>query len=224
LRIRFADALLSLRLQAWALRPGHAVTGVNGIPLIRKFAALGIILAPVPAHAQHISADRPGIGSDPEVVPQYTLQGEVGTDAQDVRLGVLPGFELDHDNTSWSAKLALLDGARLKASLKLSYDRDLKTVVEVPANYTFTPWFNLGADISWSRNSQTYAAEFNFTPTDRLTITPTVYYDTRIRGAVFAAWIPKGHDNLQFDIGYDQHRYSAGISVAFNLAALIKKH
>jgi len=190
----------------------------------RKFAALGIMLAPASAYAQHITADRPGIGSDPEVVPQYTLQGEVGTDTQAGRIGLLPGLELDRDNTSWGAKLALIDGARLKASLKLSYDRDLKTVVEVPANYTFNTWFNLGADVSWSHNSQTFAGEFNFTPTSRLTITPTVYYDTRIRGALFAAWIPKGHDNLQFDVGYDQNRYSAGISVAFNLAALIRKH
>jgi hypothetical protein len=175
------------------------------------------------AHAQQITADRPGIGSDPEVVPQFTLQPELGTDSQEVRLGLLPGFELDRDNSSWGAKLALADNAKFKLSFKASYDNQLHTVLEIPANYTFNALFNLGTTVIWSRTMQTYAGQFNFTPTTRLTITPTLYYESKPRAAIFVAWVVPHHDNWQLDIGYDQHRVSAGVSTALNLAGLFKQ-
>lgn len=188
----------------------------------RAGAALALTQLPLVAHAQLINPDRPGIGSDPETVAQFTLEGEVGTDSREVRLGVLKGFELDRDDTSWGAKLALVDHAKLQMSLKLSYDNDLKTVIEVPASYIFSSWFYLGTDVIWSHSSQTYAGEFNFTPTPRVTITPTFYYDTKARGAIFIAWIPPKWDNVQFDVGYDKDKFSVGISTAFNLAKLLK--
>jgi hypothetical protein len=180
-------------------------------------------LASSTAHAQLISPDRPGIGSDPGTVPQFTIEGELGSDNKEVRLGVLKGFELDRDDTSWAAKLALVDGKKLQMAVKLSYDNDLKTVIEVPASYVLASWFTLGADVQWSHSSQTYAGEFNFTPTKRLRITPTLYYESRTRAAVFAAWIPPSYDNVQFDVGYDQHRISVGISTAFNLKRVFSK-
>lgn len=189
------------------------------LPACAAFAA--ILPAPA-AHAQLINPDRPGIGSDPETVPPFTIEAELGTDGKEIRLGVLKGFELDRDNTSWGAKLGLIDSAKLQMSVRLSYDHDLKTVIEVPANYIFSPWFYLGTDVLWSQSAQTYAGEFNFTPTPRLTITPTLYYDTRARAAIFVAWIPPGHDNIQFDIGYDQRKVNIGISTAFNLAKILK--
>jgi hypothetical protein len=175
------------------------------------------------AQAQQITADRPGIGSDPEVVPPFTLQPELGTDSREIRLGLLPGFEVDRDDSSWAGKLALIANPKLKASFKLSYDNDLHLVLEVPANYTFSTWFNLGTTVVWSRSMQTYAGEFNFTPTTRLTITPTLYYEAKARAAIFVAWILPKHDNWQIDVGYDQHRVSAGISTAIDFARLLKR-
>ena len=190
---------------------------------VKSFCAFAILVASSAVHADQIGADRPGIGSSPSVVPQFTLQGEVGTDNQEVRLSIIKGLELDRDDTSWGAKLALDDSDSFKLAFKASYDRDLHTVLELPANYTFSPLFNLGTTIIWSRSMQTYAAEFNFTPTQRLTITPTVYYESKTRLAIFAAWILPEHDNWQVDISFDQNRVSAGVSTALDLARLFKK-
>ncbi len=184
---------------------------------------VALILIGAAAHAQQINADRPGVGSSPQVVPQFTLEPELGTDNQAVRLGVLPGFELDRDDSSWGAKLALHDGKKLKLAFKLSYDSDLHTVLELPANYVFSDKFSLGTTAIWSRSMQTYATGFNFTPTTRLTITPTLYYESKARAAIFVAWLLPGHDNWQIDIGYDQQRVSAGISTAVDFARLLKK-
>lgn len=184
---------------------------------------LALVQISAAAHAQQINADRPGIGSDPETVPQFTVQAEVGTDSREIRLGVLKGFELDRDDTSWGAKLGLVDSPKLQMALKLAYDSDLKTVVELPASFILASWFYLGTDVILSHSSQTYAGEFNFTPTKRLTITPTFYYDTKPRGAIFAALVLPGHDNVQVDLGYDQHKVSLGISTALDLAKLLKK-
>ena len=186
---------------------------------MKHMAVLALIALASPCAAQQITADRPGIGVDPETVPQWTLQPEVGTDGQEVRLGLAQGFEIEAQrgggDSAYGAKLAIVDGAIAKASLRLAYDRQLGAVIEVPANITFTPWFNLGLDAMWSRPSQVYAAEFNFQPTKRLTITPTAYDDGRARVAIFAAWVSR--DNLQFDIGFDQNRVSVGVSRAFML-------
>lgn len=178
-----------------------------------------------PAAAQQITADRPGIGIDPDVVPQWTLQPEMGTDAKEVRIGVLSGLEADFQDGGgdWAAggKLRLIDKPAVKLALRLAYDRQLRAVVEVPANVTVTPWFSLGLDAMMSRTSRVYAAEFNFQPTGRLTITPTVYHDGKARGAVFVAWVPPGHDNVQFDAGWDQGKVSIGISTALDFRALV---
>ncbi|MDP9056472.1 MAG: hypothetical protein M3N34_03965 [Pseudomonadota bacterium] len=190
-------------------------------PVFTSFA-IALFLAP-PVHAQQIAADRPGVGSAPTVVPQFTLEPELGTDGKEIRLGVLPGFELDRDDTSWGAKLALANSEKFKLAFKASYDNDLHAVLELPANYTFNALFNLGTTVIWSHSSQTYAAEFNVTPTGRLTITPTLYYESKARAAIFVAWIVPHHDNWQLDISYDQHRISAGISTAIDIARLLKK-
>ena len=184
-------------------------------------AALALMLVSATAHADQITADRPGIGSDPEVVPQFTVQGEVGTDSKEIRLGIFNGFEIDRDDSSWAGKLALADSKTFKLSFKVSYDHDLHTVLEAPANYIFNSWFNLGTTVIWSRLMQTYAGEFNFTPTKRLTITPTLYYESRTRAAIFAAWVLPRHDNIQLDIGYDQHQVNVGISAALDLKRLV---
>jgi hypothetical protein len=186
-------------------------------------ASCALIVASGAARAQQITADRPGVGSDPDVVPQFTLQPELGTDGHEIRLGLLPGFEIDRDDSSWAGKLALIANPKLKMSFKLSYDNDLHLELEVPANYTFNAWFNLGTTVVWSRSMQTYAGEFNFTPTTRLTITPTLYYDTKARAAIFVAWVLPQHDHWQVDVGYDQHRVSAGISTAIDFSRLLKR-
>lgn len=187
------------------------------------FLILNIILCNNPTFGQIITADRPGIGADPETVPQYTLQPEMGTDSKEIRLGVLKGFELDRDDTSWGAKVSLVDNDTFKSSLKISYDETLKTVVEIPSNYTYNKWFNLGTDISISKTVKIYAGEFNFTPTSTLTISPTVYFDRKPRVAAFVAWIPPKHQNIQFDIGYDKKKFSIGISTALNFKDIFKK-
>jgi hypothetical protein len=200
-----------------------ANVGVSAMRLVCALLSLVLMVPIGAAHAQQISADRPGVGSSPDVVPQFTLQGEVGTDTREVRLGLLPGFEVDRDDSSWAGKLALITNAKFKASFKLSYDDDLHLVLEVPANYTFSSWFNLGTTVIWSHAMQTYAGTFNFTPTSRLTITPSLYYESKVRTAIFVAWILPRHDNWQIDVGYDQHRVSAGISTAIDFAHLLGK-
>jgi len=163
-----------------------------------------------------IDADRPGIGSDPQVVPQYTLQPEMGTDGREIRLGLLPGLEVDRDETDWGVKLRMTDGDNLKASAKVTYGGS--TIgVEIPANIGVSRWFNLGLDAQYKPNTPlAYAAEFNVTPTNRLTITPTIYHDTKPRAAIFAAWVPPAHDNIQLDVGYAQGKVTVGIATAIS--------
>ena len=184
------------------------------------------LLFPTVASADQITADRPGIGIDPDVVPQWTLQPEMGTDTKEVRIGVLDGLEADWQggggSTAEGVKLRLINKPSLKAALRVAYDSQLHAVVEIPANVTVTPWFNLGLDAMFSKSSKVYAGEFNFQPTSRLTITPTYYYDIKSRAAIFAAWVPPGHDNIQFDIGLDQGKVSVGISTALDFSGLFK--
>ena len=186
---------------------------------------LAIAMVPVCAHADQITADRPGIGIDPETVPQWTLQPEMGTDSQEVRLGLLKGLEADwqgdQGDTAEGIKLAVMDSAKVKSSIRLAYDQQLHGVVEVPVDVQGPSWFSLGIDAMISRTSQVYSAAFNFAPTGRLTISPTIYHDDKPRAAIFIAWVPPGHDNVQFDAGYDQGKISVGISTAISFA---RKH
>ena len=185
-----------------------------------SFAAFSLLLTGAATQAQQIAADRPGVGSDPDVVPPFTLQPEIGTDTREVRLGLLPGFEVDRDDDSWGAKLALVNHGAFKLSVKGTIDDSGQAGFEVPASVVLNSLFYLTTDVIWTRAAQTYAAEFNLTPTRRLTISPVFYVDTKPRGALFAAWIPRGHDTVQFDIGYDRRRLIVGISTAFDLAKL----
>ena len=193
-----------------------------------KRLALCLVFATTAAPAQQITADRPGVGVDPETVPQGTLQPEMGSDGEEVRIGISKGFEVDWQggggDHAEGVKLSLVDNAFAKASLRLAYDSQLHTVIEVPTNITITHWFNLGLDAAWSKSTKIYAAEFNFQPTQRLTITPTAYYQDKPRAAIFAAWVPPGHDNAQFDAGYDQHRLSIGISTALDFSHLFRRN
>ena len=182
-----------------------------------------LALAGAPAQAQMIAADRPGVGSEPETVPQFTLQGEWGTDAREVRLGVLKGFELDRDDTSWGAKLALVDKDRFKLSVRGARGDDGTIALEAPANVAFKDWLSVTTDVIWTRAAQTYAAEVNVNPTPRLTLSPSVYYDDKPRVALFAAWVLPHADNLQIDIGYDRQRVIVGISTAINLRKLLRR-
>jgi len=168
-----------------------------------------------------IDADRPGIGSDPQVIPQFTLQPEMGTDGREIRLGVIDNAEFDRDEKDWAVKYAITTD-KLISSLRLSYGHDL--AVEVPANIHFGRYFNLGLDVQWQRNTpMTYAAEFNITPTNRLTVTPTLYRDNKTRAAIFFAWIPPGHNNIQLDAGYDNPKITVGISTAISFAKELNK-
>lgn len=199
----------------------HAVAGLNGKTGL--WLCLPLALAGAPAQAQMIAADRPGVGSDPETVPQFTLQGELGTDTREVRLGVLKGFELDRDDTSWGAKLALVDHGGFKLSVRGARGDDGTIALEAPASLAFTNWLSVTTDVIWTRAAQTYAAEVNLNPTPRLTVTPSVYYDDKPRLALFAAWVLPHADNLQLDIGYDRQRLIVGISTAINLRKLLRR-
>jgi hypothetical protein len=182
-----------------------------------------LALAGAGAQAQMIAADRPGVGSDPETVPQFTLQGEWGTDTREVRLGLLKGFELDRDDTSWGAKLALVDRDRFKLSVRGARADDGTIALEAPANLAFKDWLSVTTDVIWTRAAQTYSLEVNVNPTRRLTLSPSVYYDDKPRAALFVAWVVPRADNLQLDIGYDQHRVIVGISTAINLRKLLRR-
>jgi len=179
-----------------------------------------VVLIGTSAQAQMITADRPGVGSDPDVVPQFTLQAEVGTDTHEARLGLLPGFEIDRDQDSTGAKLALVAHPAFKLSVKAAIDDHGKAGFEAPVSVVLNSLFYVTTDVIWTRAAQTYAAEFNLTPTPRLTLSPTVYYDTTAHGAFYVAWVPPGHDTVQLDIGYDRRRVVAGISAAFDLHKL----
>lgn len=188
--------------------------------LLSAAAILIFTLAPLSAHAQAIQPDRPGIGADPDVVAPWTLESESGTDGFEIRVGIAPGVEIDHDTTSWGAKIALPSTA-VKTAIKISYNSALGAVVEIPANLKVSKWFNLGLDAALSRNQQVYAAEFNIAPTSRFTISPAVYHDGKLRAAIFAAWVVR--DSVQLDIGYDKHRAIVGVSTALDIKQLLQR-
>lgn len=175
--------------------------------------ALLLAMFPIAVLAEPISADRPGPGCDPATLSQGRFQAELGNDSMEARLGLAHGLELDRDDTHWSLKAAVIDHDPIKASVKLSYDGEVPSL-EIPASYHVAPWLTLGLDALWDRSGDSYAAEFALSPTQHLTITPTLYHDGKLRGAVFAAWIPPGHDRVQFDVGLDKGKVSAGVSVA----------
>lgn len=184
--------------------------------MIRNLLIAALLLFSIPVSAQQISADRPGVGSDAEVVPVYTLQPEMGTDTKEIRFGVFKDTELDKDDTSWGLKHSVIQTDKIKTALKLSYDKDLGVVAELPTQIALNKLFYLGTDVIISKHQKTYVGEFNITLTDRLTITQSFYYDTKPRYGIFVAWIPPKHDNVQFDIGYDQGKLIFGISTAIN--------
>ena len=180
---------------------------------IKGLIAAITLLFSFPAFAQNqISADRPGIGSDADVVPLYTLQPEMGTYTKEIRFGIYKNTEIDKDDTSWGIKHNISSTDKLKLSLKASYDENLGWVIEVPTQHNINKYFYIGADAIISKTQKTYVAEFNITPTSRLTITNSLYYSGKPRLAIFAAWIPPKHDNVQFDVGFDQKKLIIGIS------------
>ena len=156
-------------------------------------------------------------------MPQFTLQGEIGSDSREVRFGLAKGFEVDREDAGWSAKLALVDHARFKLSLRGSIGDDGKAGFEVPASVAINSLLTVSTELIWTRESQTYSAGLNVSATKRLTISPIFYHDGKARAALFATWVPPGADNLQFDIGYDQQRVIVGISTAINLRKLLRR-
>jgi hypothetical protein len=56
-----------------------------------------------------------------------------------------------------------------------------------------------------------------------LTITPTLYYDDRLRPAIFFSYVLPKHQNIQLDAGWNEEktgslgRFEVGISFAFGL-------
>lgn len=169
------------------------------------------------ARGQVISADRPGAGSDAEVVPLYTLQAEVGTDTKELRFGIAKNVEISKDTTSFGIKYGIRNTDKFKLSAKISYDRNSGIVFEVPMQYIVSKYFYLGTDVILSNSQKTFLTEYSITPTSRLTITDAIYYDSKLRNGIFIAWIPPKHDNVQFDIGYDQKKVIVGVSIAANL-------
>ena len=161
-----------------------------------------------------IDADRPGTGSDAEVVPLYTLNVEMGTDGREIRLGVLPHLEVDRDETNWGLKYGYIDNDHFKGSVKVTLDSHQQWSLELPMQKSVNKWFYLGTDVIITKDSRTYVGEFNFTPTSRLTISHDIYYDNKLHYGIYAAWIPPRHNNVQFDVGYADHKVTVGIAVA----------
>ena len=192
-----------------------------------RYLLLLLCLISSHVYASDITSDRPGVGSDPELVPQYSIQPEIGTDTQEIRLGLTSYLEGSYQHSTGdytlSGKLKILDTPQFKTSFKLSYDDQLKTVMEIPSNFTINKWFNLGTDIQWSKSSKTYVSEFNIQTDNNLTITPIVYYQDKVRLSFTMAYIPPHNRSLQFDIGYDQSKISIGISKNINFSKLFKK-
>ena len=184
-------------------------------------AFLALMFCATPAFADDqsttvpmISADRPGTGSDPAVVPLYTLNAEMGTDSREIRFGFAPKFELDRDDTTWGIKYGFLDTDANKGAIKVAIDSNHQVDVEIPLQHTFNKLFYVGTDVILSKSSQTYVGEFNITPTDRLTFTNDVYYDGKVHYGIYASWIPPHHNDVQFDIGYSEKKVALGISIA----------
>jgi len=188
--------------------------------MMRLFWEIALVLLLLtivrPADGQIISADRPGVGSDADVVPLYTLQPEIGTDTKEIRFGIADNTEVDRDDTSWGIKYSLISNNHYKLSAKAIYDKDLKAGVELPAQFIPSKYFYFGTDVILFKHSKTYVGEFNITPNERLTITNSLYYDTKMKDGIFLTWVPPKHDNVQFDIGYDKKRFIIGISTAID--------
>jgi len=173
--------------------------------------------APALAEDQQINADRPGVGIDADVIPLKTFQAEVGVDGYEFRMAIAKDLEVFKDNTSFGAKYAIIYNHKFELSAKLGYDNNNGVFIEVPSKYIFNKYFYLGTDVQIAKHSQTYVTEYNFTPTDTLTIMPSVYYDTKVKTGIYVSWIPPKKQNLQFDIGYSEHKFTLGVSSAFRV-------
>jgi len=165
--------------------------------------------------APYISADRPGIGSDADTLPQFTLQPEMGTDGREIRAGITDRLEVNRDENDWAVKYRLIGTEKAKASVKLTYHS-----VELPMNFILSDHVNIGIDTLLSRDGNVYVGELNLTPNPRLTIMPTFYYDTKPRMSIFASYIPKGHNNIQLDIGFDRGKAIIGIATAIDFSGI----
>jgi len=168
---------------------------------LRRLILVGLII-PAQAICEPISADRPGIGTDPDIA---ALQAEIGTDGQEYRLGITPKSEVDLANGVWGVKYLLTSSDKFKASIRA----DINGNIELPATITMSDKINIGTDII---NLNTYVAQLNYNINKNATLSPSVYYDGKPRLAIFAAYIPQKNNNIQFDIGYDRRSISAGVS------------
>ena len=184
---------------------------------IRAVIAILALLFSVPALAedQQINADRPGVGIDADVIPLKTFQVEIGTDGYEFRMSIANNLEVAKDNTSFGAKYAIVYNNKFDLSAKLGYDKNNGAFIEVPSKYIINKYFYFGTDVQIAKHSQTYVTEYNFTPTDTLTVESSIYYDTKIKTGIYVSWIPPKKHNLQFDVGYSQHKITFGVSSAF---------
>ena len=182
--------------------------------MFKYIAAVTCLLLSVPASADPIQADRPGIGTDVQTVPVGDIQAEVGTDAYEVRYGLSNDLEIMKDNTSEGVKYQFLN-KKFKGSVKISYDSTLGVYGELPLEYDFTDKFTVSTDIIISKMSQTYAAEFNYSPKSDITLTNSVYYDTKPRWAISIAYIPPKQQYVQFDASLVNKKPVVGISFRF---------
>ena len=163
-----------------------------------------------------ISADRPGIGSDPEVAEKGSIQVEMGSDSKEVRIGLTKSTELDWQDGALAVKRALNENV----SVRVSYSGAGGASFEIPASLKVSEKLTVGFDALWSKSDKLAAAEFNYTVFDGLSATPTIYYDQKCRFAFFLAYIPKNRQDTQLDIGVDKNKVYFGISTRIDFAGL----
>jgi len=174
--------------------------------------------APALSEEQQISADRPGVGIAPDVIPLRSFQAEIGTDSYEFRMAIAKNLEVAKDNTSFGAKYAFISTNKFNLSTKLGYDKNNGAYIEVPTKLFVNKYFYFGTDIQIAKHSQTYVTVYNLTPTNNLTISSSLYYDDKFRTGVYVSWIPPKKQHMQFDIGYSKHKFTVGVSSTFKFA------
>lgn len=167
------------------------------------------------AHADPISADRPGVGSSPDIVQPGSIQFEAGNDSQNARIGITKNLEVSKDDQSVGMKYQFYKDGKFRAATKVSYANDSTFIIELPTQYDINDKVSLGTDVILTKDSQTYVGSVNYNLTKNFTVSNDVYYDDHVRYAVFVGYILPSNPNIQLDVGYDQEKVKFGISWRF---------
>lgn len=183
-----------------------------------KSLILAALAAPSIALADPICADRPGAGDSVCVVSPKTFQVELGTDQQEARVGLFPHADLAVTNTGAGLKYNFYSGSRFAASIRTNWDSPSQAwSVEFPMQYSLNDKTSVSVDTQlFQHDIPMYSVSLSRNITPDVAVIPELAIQGKVKFVnSYVVWIPRNHQDLQFDLGVHSHRVLVGFSKRF---------